>query len=467
MKTRTGSIKGRLFLWSLLITSTVLIVLGIYLYLEIRTSMLHSVEHTLHSKVQILKGLLHEEHGAIEFELAEAVYGEYSIPRSGDYYKVIFDNEVLASSTSLVEEDFDLDSGELVFFDAELQQKVSASIGPANEQIMVLRHDFSIFDEPATIYAAQSLEEEILMINKFRNILFILIMLNIFVLAFAALWIARRSLKPLDEFSGSIERITHKNMSERIDPEFQVDEVRNVAESFNSMLDRLQAAFESEKHLVADASHELKTPLSVIKAQCEVLLQKERTKEEYVKALNKINGISDDMKKLLTDMLLLTRIDSGIVSSINFKSISLRDCIERAIKLTEFLGEKKQIKIKKDISEDAPVNGDPESLTEMFLNIIENAIKYSEEKSAVEISLMTNSREASVEIKDHGRGIGEEELGRIFDRFYRADASRSLEGTGLGLSIAKAIAETHGGKITVKSEVGKGSNFCITLPLNP
>ncbi|MCK5506375.1 MAG: HAMP domain-containing protein [Thermodesulfovibrionia bacterium] len=461
----SGSIKGRLFFWSLLITSTVLIALGISLYLEIKSSILHSVEHTLHSKVQILKGLLHEEHGAIEFELAEVLYGEYSIPRSGHYYKVILDNEVLASSPSLVGEDFDLDSGELIFFDAELQQKASTSIGPANEQVMVLRHDFSIFDKPATVYAAQSLEEEVLMINKFRNILLGLIMLNVLVLAFAALWIAKRSLRPLEEFSAHIKGITHKNMSERIDPEFQVDEVRNVAESFNSMLDRLQAAFESEKHLVADASHELKTPLSVIKAQCEVLLQKDRTTEEYTKALNKINSIADDMKKLLTDMLLLTRIDSGIVSSTNFKSISLCDCIERAIKLTEFMGEKKHIKINKDISADIVVNGDPDSLTEMFMNIIENTIKYSEENSAVEISLMTNSREAAVEIKDHGKGIGEEELGRIFDRFYRADASRSSEGTGLGLSIAKAIAETHGGKITVKSKVGKGSSFILTLPI--
>ena len=128
------------------------------------------------------------------------------------------------------------------------------------------------------------------------------------------------------------------------------------------------------------------------------------------------------------------------------------------------MGEKKHIKIKKDISADITVNGDPDSLTEMFLNIIENAIKYSEENSIVEITLMTNSCEATVEIKDHGKGIGEEDLGRIFDRFYRADASRSSEGTGLGLSIAKAIAETHSGKITVKSEVGKGSRFALTLP---
>lgn len=467
MKAGSGSIKGRLLLWSMLITSTVLIVLGIYIYHEVRSSILHSVEHTLHSKAQMLKGLFHEEHGAIEFELAEVLYGEYSIPRSGHYYKVIFDNEVLASSPSLVKEDFDLESGELLFLDEELQQKVSASIGPANEEIMVLKHDFTVFGREAVIYAAQSLEEEILMIDRFRNILFSVIGLTIIVLALAALWIAKRSLKPLNEFSGAIERITDKNMSERIDPEFQADEVRDVAESFNSMLDRLEAAFQSEKHLIADASHELKTPLAVIKAQCEVLLQKERTKEEYEKALNKINSISNEMKKMLTDMLLLTRIDSGIVSSISFSRVSLCDAIERAVKLAEFLAEKKQIQIKKHIPGDAPVNGDSDSLTEMFLNLIENAVKYSEEKGSVEISLVSNGHYASVEIRDDGRGIREEELGRIFDRFYRADTSRSSEGTGLGLSIARAIAEIHGGKITVNSEVGKGSSFTIILPVLP
>jgi len=466
MKRGTGSIKGRLFFWSLLITSAVLIVLGISLYLEIRKSILHSVANALHSKIQILKGLLHEEHGMIELELAEVVSGEYSVPRSGHYYKVILDGDVLAASPSLMEEDFDLDSGGLVSQDEALQEKVYISLGPAHEQIMVVRHDFLLFDTSAVVYAAQSLEESIQMINRFRTILFMAISLNIMVLAFAGFWIARRSLSPLARFSDRIEKITHKTMGERIDPEFQVDEVRNVARSFNDMLDRLQGAFESEKRLVADASHELKTPLSVIKAQCDVLLQRERTKEEYAGALSKIKATSDTMKKLIDDMLSLTRLDSGSLSASGFADVSLGECIDRAVKFTGFMAEAKQIRMNKNISNDIWIKGDQDALTEIFLNIIENAIKYSPAENSIEIILVPDAREATVEIRDHGAGITQEDMERVFDRFYRGAAARSLPGTGLGLSIAKAIAEAHGGRISVRSEAGKGSSFFITLPLN-
>ena len=466
MKRGAGSIKGRLFFWSLLITSAVLILLGISVYREIQKSILHSVANALHSKIQILKGLLHEEHGMIELELAEVVSGEYSVPRSGHYYKVILDGDVLAASPSLMGEDFDLDSGKLVSQDEALKEKVYISRGPAHEQIMVVRHDFLLFDTSAVVYAAQSLEESMQMINRFRTILFIAISLNIMVLAFAGFWIARRSLSPLARFSDRIEKITHMTMGERIDPEFQVDEVRNVARSFNDMLDRLQGAFESEKRLVADASHELKTPLSVIKAQCDVLLQRERTKEEYAGALSKIKATSDTMKKLIDDMLSLTRLDSGSLSASGFADVSLGECINRAVKFTEFMAEAKQIQINKNISKDIWIKGDQNALTEIFLNIIENAIKYSPAENSIEIILTPDAREATVEIRDHGAGITQEDMERVFDRFYRGTAARTLPGTGLGLSIAKAIAEAHGGRISARSEPGKGSSFFITLPLN-
>ena len=137
MKSYPGSIKGRFFLWSILITAAVLIFLGISLYVEIRKSILGSIEQTLHSKIQILKGLIHEEHGMIELELAEVVSGEYSVPRSGHYYKVLLDNEVLAASPSLVDEAFDLDSGKLFSHDPALQQRVSLSVGPAKEPLFM------------------------------------------------------------------------------------------------------------------------------------------------------------------------------------------------------------------------------------------------------------------------------------------------------------------------------------------
>lgn len=466
MRPRMHSLKGRLFFWSLLITSSLLIILGYVLHFEIKKAVYHSVEHTLHSKVQILKGLMHEEHGAIELELAEVVAGEYSVPRSGHYYKVLLQNEVFAASPSLVDENFDLEAGELKSSNDQLNEKVFLSTGPANEPVMAVRHDFTIFTRPATVYAAQSLEESISVINTFKRVLLLAIPAAVGALSLIGLWMTRKSMKPLERFSSAIEKITHKTMHERIPPELQVSEVKNIAGSFNDMLDRLESAFEAEKRLVADASHELKTPLSVIKAQCDVLLQDDDTDAGYAQALSRIRTASNSMNRLIEDMLSLARLDSGVLSAADFTTVSLDKCIDNAIKFTEFSAAQRKVEIKKNISEDIKVTGNRDLLSEVFKNIIDNAVKYNRPGGIVEITAVRNSDAAEVTVKDTGDGVMEKDLNRIFDRFYRADTSRGREGTGLGLSIAKAIMETHGGCIKVISKPGRGSSFVLTLPLN-
>ena len=464
MRLFPGSIKGRLFLWVFLFTSTLLIILGTSVYLEVKKAVFHSVEHTLHAKIQILKGLLHEEHGTIELELAEIVAGEYSVPRSGHYYKVMIDDGVLAASPSLVDEDFDLSSGELQSFDEQMQEKIYTSTGPADEPVMVVQHDFEVFDLPARVYAAQSLEESLDLIKKFRIFLFTIIPLSIFVVAVAGFRIVKKSLSPLKEFSSKIGKISHRTMSERVEEKNLAEEMKGLAGSFNSMLDRLETAFDAEKRLIADASHELKTPLSVIKAQCDVLLQRDRSIEEYTGALHTINATSDAMKRLINDMLSLARLDSGILSASGFKSVSINECIERAIKLTRVFADEKRINISQNPVEDIVMAGDENALTEAFSNIIENAVRYNRDNGSVEISISKSGDQAMIAVTDTGQGIKKDDIDKIFDRFYRADSARSSEGTGLGLSIAKAIIEAHGGKINVKSEPVKGASFFISFP---
>jgi hypothetical protein len=461
-----NSIRGRVFLWFFLFMTILLITLGVFLYQEIKKAIFTSVTHTLHAKVQILKGLLHEEYGVIELEVTEIVSGEYSIPRSGHYYKVIMDGRILAVSPSLVDHSLDLGSAELISYDAQLNEWVYISSGPANEPIMVVRHDFEVFGMPTTIYAAQSLEESLELISRFRNFLLITLPLSILVVALVGFWIARGSLKPLREFSSRIERISHKTLGERVDTRFQAEELKSLASSFNAMLDRLQNAFDIEKRLIADASHELKTPLSVIKTECDVLLERDRAKEEYIRALKTIKNASDSMKRLINDMLSLARIDSGMLSSSEFKLISINNCLEKAVKLSEGLAEERGVKINTTFKKDLKVLGNENTLTEAFLNIIENAIRYNKKGGTVDISVLTNNKEVKVMIKDTGIGIKEDELDKIFNRFYRADASRNTEGTGLGLSIAKAAIEAHDGRIEVESRINEGTCFSITLPLH-
>ncbi|HBH60183.1 MAG TPA: histidine kinase [Nitrospiraceae bacterium] len=459
------SIKGRLFLWIFLFISVLLIVRGTSIYYEVQKDIYDSVKLGLHSKIQILKGLLQEENGQISLEPSEIILGDYSIPRSGHYYKVVLDGNILAVSPSLAGDDFHLASGELESLDEDLGEKVYISTGPANEPIMVVLHDFHILNKDVVIYAARSLEAGNAVINRFIQFIIVTVPVYIAIIAFAGLWIAKRSLKPLKMFYSRIEKITHRTLGERIEIDLQPEEIKGLARSFNGMLDRLQKAFDSEKRLIADASHELKTPLSVIKTRCDILLQKDRSVEEYTRSLHIIKSTSDTMRRLIDDMLSLARLDSGVLSSADFTTIPLNDCLKQSVKLAEVLAEKGGINIQTSLAEDVYVSGNLNTLTEAFLNIIENAIKYNRPGGSVNIAVSKKGGRVGIRIEDNGTGIEKNDKEKIFDRFYRGRASRNMEGTGLGLSIASAIIKAHSGEINVRSEVSKGSCFDIILPI--
>lgn len=450
-------------MWIFTFTSLLLIATSLFLYYQVKEIVFGAVDRTLHSKAQVVSGLLHEEHGTVELELTEVVSGEYSIPRSGHYYKVLMGGKVLAASPSLVDSDFNLAAGTLKSRDTVLKETVLTSIGPAGEPIRVLQHDLDAFGTTFRIYVAESMVDSLDMVETFRRFLLMVIPAAILLVSLMAMWLARRSLKPIEVFSRRVTAITHMNLGERINAGVEAEELTGLADSFNDMLDRLQMAFDSEKRLFADASHELKTPLSVIKLQCDVALQRERTLGDYVKALQTVKIVSDRMDALVKNLLSLARLDSGILSSQAFTEVSLIDCIRDAVTMVQPIAEARSIQIVTSLSEDISIMGDAESLTEMFLNLLENGVKYNRDKGKIEVSTSRKEAEAVVAIKDTGVGMSKQDAARVFDRFYRADAVRNTDGTGLGLSIAKVIVEAHSGKITLESEPGKGSTFTVTL----
>ncbi len=240
------SIKGRLFLWFFTFASFLLIILGLLLYYKVKDVVFTSMDQTLHSKVQIIAGLLHEEQGTTELELSEIVSGEYSIPRSGHYYKLILGGKLLATSPSLVDNHFDLTSGTLEFFNEKLKERVYTSIGPDNEPIRVIQHDFKFLGKSVIVFAAQSLRDSINMINRFRHFLLIVIPPTIVIGGIVGLWITKKSLNPLETFSRKVSQITYKDIDKRIDAKAHAQELHNLAGSFNDMLDRLQKAFQAE-----------------------------------------------------------------------------------------------------------------------------------------------------------------------------------------------------------------------------
>ena len=461
----TPAIAARLLIWQVSGVTVILLALGLFFYGELSQIVVSSVDRTLHAKAQIFTGLLHEEHGKVELELSDIIAGEYVIPRSGHYYRVLMGSALLAASPSLADENFPFVPTNTSTDSGGSAEKYANSIGPAGESVRVLHYHYRAFGTTFEITLAEKLTEGLAIVATFRNFLLITLPLGILVLGIATWWIIRTSLIPLAQFSATIETITHRNMDERLNTDRMARELTCVASSFNDMLDRLHQVFESQKRLVADASHELKTPLSVITTQCDVILQKERSPLEYVDAIRAIRLETRKITQLVNDLLSLARLDAGLVAATGFLPIFVQDLATHAVRLTAPLAAQLDIRVTAIVDETLQVSGVRSSLEEALLNVVENGIRYNHKGG--EVSLIASLKEngqIAIEVTDTGIGIRSEDREKIFERFYRAASARNSDGSGLGLSIVKAIITGHGGRVVLDSEPGNGSKFTLILP---
>lgn len=276
--------------------------------------------------------------------------------------------------------------------------------------------------------------------------------------------ISKRALSPMLDIRKAAEDIENgSDLSKRIEIEGGSSEVRSMADSFNAMFERLEDSFNKEQQLTSDISHELRTPVSVIGAQCRFSLENEDTKEEYVEALELIERQTKKMSRVINDMLAFSRIERG-AGEIQKERLNLSECV-RCVCEDMALIQEKDITLESDIEEGIYINGNFELLTRLTVNLISNAYRYGKENGKTTVTLKKENDKAVLSVKDNGIGIEKADLEKIWDRFFRADSSRSNGGTGLGLSFVKEIAEIHGAAVSVKSEKGDGSEFFVTFPV--
>lgn len=277
-------------------------------------------------------------------------------------------------------------------------------------------------------------------------------------------FLAKKSLLPISYIITKTKTITSENLGERLVPRGTGDEMDELIETINGMISRLDESFKRITEFTADVSHELKTPISAMKGEAEVLLSKERGIEEYQDALVHFLEEFDRMNHILNDLILLSKADSQI--ELKMSPLRLDDLLEDVCTLFKVLAEQKNISFIVGPLEEIMVMGDKIRIQQLFTNLIDNAIKYTSEGS-IHVSLEKKGDIALARIKDTGIGIPKEEQKNIFKRFYRVNKSRSREsgGVGLGLSIAQCIVNAHRGKIEVDSEPNQGSIFTISLPL--
>ncbi len=278
--------------------------------------------------------------------------------------------------------------------------------------------------------------------------------------------LARRALRPVDRMTETARRIGAEHLAERLEVTSTGDELDRLATTLNDMLGRLDAAFQQIRQFSADASHELQTPLTILRGELEVALRSPRSPEEYRRVLRSALEECERIAHLVEGLLLLARADAGVLR-MDRKPVDLAELLAEVAGQVQVLAQAHRITLYVCSAEPAPIQGDPEHLGRLLLNLLENAIKYTPAGGRVALALRQVSGSALLEITDTGIGLSPEEQARIFQRFYRAAEAQSMDdrGAGLGLCIAQSIAEAHGGRIEINSTPGQGSTFTVHLPL--
>ena len=316
------------------------------------------------------------------------------------------------------------------------------------------------------LQTAQSLDAVSRALEGLREQFYWAVPLVLLLAGFGGFFLAHRALRPIDQITRTAYSISATDLSQRIHYTGPRDEVGRLAETFDAMLDRLQASFERERRFTDDAAHELRTPLTILKGRIGVTLSRNRTREEYKDTLRDLEQEVDRLIRLSTDLLFLSRLDQGRLLW-HWDKVDLSDLLRVVAEQVRPVAKEKNIRLVESIEPAIQIEGDQDQLIRLFLNLLDNAVKYTPPGGEVRIRAQRQNREAAISVSDTGPGIPADAIPHIFERFFRVDAHRSREtgGAGLGLAIAYEIVRQHGGHIDVQSKVGEGTTFVVLLPM--
>ncbi|MGH2620295.1 MAG: sensor histidine kinase, partial [Anaerolineales bacterium] len=282
-------------------------------------------------------------------------------------------------------------------------------------------------------------------------------------------FLASRALRPIDRIARTAQAINSSDLSARIGHSGPADELGRLAATFDEMLDRLQSAFDRERRFTADAAHELRTPLTALKGRIGVTLSQPRQPAEYGDSLQEMERQVDRLIRLSSDLLFIARLDRGQLAQ-RRDPIALTELLAAVVGQLRPLAEAKSVSLTESDARDLTVQGDMDLLIRLFLNLVDNAIKFTPPRGRVSVEARRSGEQVTIAVRDSGPGIPAEHRAQLFERFFRVGSDRSRAdgqgGAGLGLAIAHEIARAHGGTLAVESTVGEGTNFFVRLPLS-
>jgi heavy metal sensor kinase len=461
----TRSLRFRITAWYAGLLAGALLIFGVSVYLGLERYLYWNLQRTLSAESRTIGTQLLSQHPFKRSNWLETEIEEAYAPEANSHFIRIIQQGIGPVYVSGPPKDgsFDPTQVPLPNTDKELSRKIRIE----GRRLLIEGARFTTPDGTRFIVESGSPYQQIEVVLHGLLLTFGLYMpFIIFVALGGGYWLMRRSLQPVDEITRRAEGITSTNLSERL-PVIQTgDELERLSVSLNRMIERLDDAFQHINRFSADASHELRTPLTILQLELEGIAQSHRLNPALTDQIGSALEETHRMSHIVESLLAISRLDAG-EAKMAMTRLDLGQLVASTTEQMRLLAEEKSIRLTSTVTSEVYVEGDRSHLQQVVVNLVANAIKYTQEGGEVELRVRCTANTAVLEVSDNGPGIPDYALPHVFERFYRADKARSREsgGAGLGLAIVKAICTAHGAELNVSSKEGKGSIFSVELPL--
>jgi heavy metal sensor kinase len=457
------SIGLRLTLSYLLVFAAAQFLFGSGMWFILRHSLYEIADDELTNQVDDLRHFLEaQKTDASMAKLQEEVTETYVLEHSGDYLEVFVAPGDWIYRASLMQN---------VSFPAiapdRLHQAVHEDRELGGKPFRFLSQNIAVHGRQFTVQTGIPIEHVAQTLARFRRYLVMFAPLLLLAASIIGYWVSAKALSPVDTLTRTARTISGSNLGRRLEPLHTGDELQRLSDTLNEMLGRIETAFLRVTRFTADASHELRTPISLIRTEAEIALRKSRTEEEYRDALFHILMEAETTAAMVEKLLSLARSDSGS-EALDMSVVKLRETVLRAAGEWRTVAASRTLGFTESVTDGDPhVAGDKTALQQLLNILLDNAVKYTPAHGRISLSLEERGDKAVLKVVDSGIGIAREDQTKIFERFYRANKARSRElgGAGLGLAIALWIVQQHHGSIEVESALGEGSAFIVQLPL--
>jgi len=456
------SIGVRLMLWYVAIFAMGELIFGASMWLILRHNLYDIVDDSLESQMEDLGSFLQaQKKDATAAKLQEEVNETYAIEHSGDYLQLHLETGDLIYRASFLEA-----HPSLLMPPDQINRPKFRSRYAAGKHFRFTFQKMQANGHTYTVEMGVPADDAVETLNLFRSYLLMFAPGLLLVAAVVGYWMSRRALAPVDALVQTARAIGGANLNSRLQKLETGDELQRLSDTLNEMLDRIEIAFLRVTQFTADASHELRTPVSLIRTEAELALRRSRSEAEYKESLRHILLEAERTTTLIEQLLALARADSGR-ETLHMQPVDLRQTLGSVSDAWRQVATIRDLQFSASIDDpDAFVMGDEAMLRRLTDILLDNAFKYTPSPGAVRLGLEQKDESAVITVQDSGVGIAPEDQSKIFERFYRVDKARSRAqgGTGLGLAIAQWIVTQHRGTIAVESRPGEGSTFRVDLP---